>query len=65
MTRPTAREIKVMAHVADLPVDDEAATRVERSMGPSFDAFAPIAGTLPLDLEPAMYVLAQLTKVSK
>lgn len=65
MTKPTAKDIKVMAKVADLPVDDEAATRVADSIGPAFDAFAPIAGSLPLDLEPALYALAQATKVSK
>ncbi|MBI5263479.1 MAG: hypothetical protein HY852_16840 [Bradyrhizobium sp.] len=65
MTKPTAKEIRMMARVADLPVDDEAATRVANSICPAFDAFAPIAGSLPFDLEPAMYVLAQMTKVSK
>lgn len=65
MTRPSAKEIKVMADVADLPVDDEAATRVANSIGPAFDGFAPVAGTLPFDLEPASYVLAQMTKVPK
>jgi hypothetical protein len=64
MTRPTAKEIKAMAAVAGVPVDDETATRMSNSIGPAFDGFAAIAGTLPFDLEPALYVLAQTAKVS-
>ena len=65
MTRPTAKQIKAMASIADVPLDEEAAERVAGSIGPAFDAFAPISGTLPLDLEPALYVLAQTVQVSK
>jgi hypothetical protein len=64
MTRPTAKEIKAMADVAGVPIDDEIATRISNSMGPVFDGFAAIAGTLPMDLEPALYVLAQTPKAS-
>jgi hypothetical protein len=64
MTRTTAKEIKAMADVAGVPVDDETATRISNAIGPAFDGFAAIAGTLPMDLEPALYVLAQTTKVS-
>ena len=63
MTRPIAKEIKGMADLAGVPVDEETATRIANSMGPVFDGFAMIAGTLPMDLEPALYVLAQTTKV--
>ncbi|MGY8664488.1 hypothetical protein Q3C01_19350 [Bradyrhizobium sp. UFLA05-109] len=63
MTRPTAKDIKAMAEVAGVPVDEETATRIAGSMGPVFDGFATIAGTLPMDLEPSLYVLAQTTKV--
>ena len=65
MTRPSARDVKAMADTAGVPVDDETATRIANNMGPVFDGFATIAGTLPMDLEPALYVLAQTTKVSK
>lgn len=65
MTRPTAKDVKVIAHVADVPADDEVATRIATSIGPAFDGFAPVSGTLPMDLEPASFVLAQLAKVSK
>ncbi|MCK1384065.1 hypothetical protein [Bradyrhizobium sp. 21] len=65
MTRPTTREIKAVAQVAGVPVDDEIATRISNSIGPAFDGFAAIAGTLPFDLEPALYVVAQTEKVSK
>ena len=64
MTRPTPKEIKSMAEIAGIPVDDETATRMSNSIGPAFEGFAAIAGTLPFDLEPASYVLAQTTKAS-
>ena len=65
MTRPTPKEIKPIAQVAGVPVDDEIATRISNSIGPAFEGFEAIAGTLPFDLEPASYVLAQTQKVSK
>jgi hypothetical protein len=65
MTRPTPKEIKPMAQVAGVPVDDEIATRISNSIGPAFEGFAAIAGTLPFDLEPALYPIAQTLKVSK
>ena len=65
MTRPTPKDVKVIAHVADVPADDEVATRIANSIGTAFDGFAPIAGTLPFDLEPASFLLAQIAKVSK
>lgn len=65
MTRPTTKEIKATAQVAGVPVDDEIATRIANSIGPAFEGFAAIAGTLPFDLEPALYPIAQTAKVSK
>ena len=65
MTRPSPKEIKVMAEVAGIPIDAETAERIGNSIGPALEGFAPIAGTLPFDLEPASFVLAQMAKVSK
>ena len=65
MTRPTIKEIQAMAQVAGVPVDDEIATRISSSIGPAFEGFEAIAGTLPFDLEPALYPLVQAQKVSK
>ena len=65
MTRPTPKEIKPIAQVAGVPVDDEIATRISNSIGPAFEGFAAIAGTLPFDLEPAAYVNAQIAKAAK
>jgi hypothetical protein len=62
MTRPSAIEVKAMAGVAGLPVSDEVAARIANSVGPAFDGFAPIAGTLPFDLEPATFNLVQTAK---
>jgi len=65
MTRPSPKEIKVIADVAGVPVTAETAERIGNSIGPAFDGFAPISGTLPFDLEPASFVLAQMAGVSK
>ena len=62
MTRPTAKEIKAMANVAGLPVADEVAARIANSIGPGFDGFAAVAGTLPFDLEPAAFMFVQAAK---
>jgi hypothetical protein len=48
-----------MADVAGVPVSAEVATRIANSIGPAFEGFAPIAGTLPFDLEPAGFLLVQ------
>jgi hypothetical protein len=64
MTSPTAKEIKAMTDVAGVPVDAEVAARIANSIGPAFAGFAPIAGTLPFDLEPASFLLVQTAKVS-
>ena len=65
MTRPAAREISAIAAVAGLPVSAEVATRIANSIGPAFEGFATVAGTLPFDLEPATFVVVQAGKVSK
>ncbi len=65
MTRQTPKEIKPIAQIAGVPVDDEIATRISNSIGPAFEGFEAIAGTLPFDLEPALYPIAQTLKVSK
>ncbi|TPQ27713.1 hypothetical protein C2U70_30405 [Bradyrhizobium guangdongense] len=65
MTRPTPKAIKATAEVAGIPVDEETATRISNSIGPAFEGFAAIAGTLPFDLEPSHFVLAQTAKVTK
>jgi hypothetical protein len=59
MTRPTSREIKAMAEVAGVPVSAEVAARIADSLGPAFEGFAAIAGTLPFDLEPATFAVVQ------
>ena len=65
MTRPSPKEIKAIADVAGIPVDADVAARIAGSIGPAFEGFAPVAGTLPFDLEPASFLLVQLAKVSK
>jgi len=65
MTRPTTKEIQATAQIAGVPVNDEIATRISNSIGPAFEGFAAIAGTLPFDLEPATFAHVQTAKVSK
>jgi hypothetical protein len=65
MTRPSAKEVKAITDVAGVPADAETAARIANSIGPSFEGFAPVAGTLPFDLEPASFLLVQNLKVSK
>jgi hypothetical protein len=65
MSKPSPKEIKAMADVADVPVDAATAERVANSIGPAFEGFAAISGTLPFDLEPATFLVVQMAKVSK
>ena len=65
MTKPTPQNVSAMAETAGVPVDKDTATRIANSIGPALEGFAPIAGTLPFDLEPASYVVAQHLKVAR
>jgi hypothetical protein len=65
MTRPNPKEIKAVADVAGVPVGADVAERIANSIGPAFESFAAIAGTLPFDLEPATFVVVQAASVSK
>jgi hypothetical protein len=65
MTRPTAKQVGAMADAAGVPVSAEVATRIANSIGPAFEGFAAVAGTLPFDLEPAGFLLVQTTKDAK
>ena len=62
MTKPSPKEISAMADVAGLPVSPEVAARIANSIGPAFEGFAAVAGTLPFDLEPASFLLVQNAK---
>ena len=44
MTRPSPKEIKIIADVAGIPVNAETAERIGNSIGPAFDGFAAISG---------------------
>jgi hypothetical protein len=59
MTKPGAKEIKAIAEVAGVPVSPEEAARIADSIGPAFEGFAAVAGTLPFDLEPATFLMVQ------
>jgi hypothetical protein len=59
MTRPGPRQIKAMADASGVPIAEDVATRIANSIGPAFEGFAAVAGTLPFDLEPASFIVAQ------
>ena len=65
MTRPAAKEIKAMTEVAGVRVQAEVSERIANSIGPAFEGFAAISGTLPFDLEPASFLLAQALEIGK
>jgi len=65
MTRPSAKQVYAITAAAGVPVQPEVAERIAHSIGPAFDGFAPVAGTLPFDLEPATFLLVQAAKVTK
>lgn len=65
MTRPTEKEIAAMANATGVPVDTETAARIANSIGPAFDGFAAIAGTLPFDLEPSTFTFVQTEKAAR
>jgi len=65
MTLPNPKDVKAIAETAGVPVDAETANRIANSIGPAFEGFAPISGTLPFDLEPATFLLAQSVKASR
>jgi hypothetical protein len=65
MTKPTAKQVWAMAEVGGVPVSSEVATRIANSIGPAFEGFAAVAGTLPFDLEPASFLLVQTAKGAK
>jgi hypothetical protein len=65
MTKPTPKEITAIANVAGVPVSAEDATRIANSIGPAFEGFGPVAGTLPFDLEPATFLLVQAAQTPK
>ena len=65
MTTPTPKQIKAMADVAGLSISPDVAARIANSIGPAFEGFAPVAGTLPFDLEPATFLLVQAARTVK
>ena len=64
MTKPSPREIAATAGMAGVGVDAEVAERIANSIGPAFEGFAAVAGTMPFDLEPASFLLVKEVNVS-
>ena len=64
MSKPSPKAVKALTDVAGLPVADDVAERIAHSIGPAFDGFAGVAGTLPMDLEPATFLVVQSLKAA-
>ncbi|UZE48671.1 hypothetical protein [Rhodopseudomonas sp. P2A-2r] len=65
MTAPTPNQIKAIAEFGGLTVADDVAARIAHAIGPAYEGFKAIAGTLPMDLEPATFLVVQNTKAVK
>jgi hypothetical protein len=65
MARPSAKEIEAMTETADVPQQAKVCERIAASIGPAFEGFAAVSGTLPFDLEPASFVLARALELGK
>jgi TRAP-type uncharacterized transport system substrate-binding protein len=59
MTKPAPKEVKAIADIAGVPISAEEAARIAASIGPAFEGFAAVAGTLPFDIEPAGFAAVQ------
>jgi len=55
----TPEAVAATARSAGYDLAPEAAARIATGLAPAFAAFAAIAGTLPLDLEPAGFIKVQ------
>jgi hypothetical protein len=65
MSKPSPKEIMAVANLAGVPVSADVAARIANSIGPAFEGFAPVAGTLPFDLEPATFVVVQTAEITE
>jgi hypothetical protein len=65
MTKPSPKEIMAVADLAGVPVSADVAARIANSIGPAFEGFAPVAGTLPFDLEPSTFVVVQTAEITE
>lgn len=54
-SRLTPEAVRETARTAGLDLTPEAALRIVTAIAPAIDTFAPVVGTLPLDLEPATF----------
>ncbi len=58
-TTLTPADVAATARTAGLDLAPAAAERIAVAVSPALAAFAPVAGTLPFDLEPATFVTVQ------
>jgi hypothetical protein len=65
MTAPTPKQIKTITEIGGLVITDSVAERIANAIGPAYDGFAAVAGTLPMDIEPSTFLVVQNTKAAK
>lgn len=56
-----AEDATATARTAGLEITEATAARIANALTPAFKGFSVIAGTLPLDLEPATFQVVQNT----
>lgn len=58
-TNVTPERVDATVRLAGLDLPQESAARIATAIAPAFVLFAPVAGTLPFDLEPAAFLTEQ------
>jgi hypothetical protein len=64
MTTPTPKQIKAISEIGGLVISDDVAERIAIAIGPAYEGFAAVAGTLPMDIEPATFLAVQNAKAA-
>ena len=64
MTAPTPKQVQTIAAIGGLDLADDVAARIAHAVGPAYDGFAAVAGTLPMDIEPATFLVVQNAKAA-
>lgn len=57
--RPTPDSVTANARQVQLEFTPETAARIAHAVGPAVELFAPVAASLPFDLEPATFLVTQ------
>lgn len=61
--RPNAAHVRAMADTAGMQITEETAERIANAIGPALEGFAPVSGSMAMEVEPASYTFVQRAKV--